>query len=105
MAAVTKIARRLIALTVAYALASHAVLAGFLVLAMAAPEICASARTGPIPDSIPMGFDCAACPVQCGGAGTDGIATDAFVVVEPPVPSFGIDRHVASVTPGSAWRR
>ena len=100
-----KFARRLIALTVAYAVTSHAMLAGLLVLAMAAPEICASAGTDPIPDSIPKHPYYTACPVLCGSAGTDGIAPNTFAVAAPQVSSFGIDRHVALVTPGSAWRR
>jgi hypothetical protein len=106
MVTVTKIAcRRLIALAVAYAVALQVVLAGFAMLATAAmPEICASAGPGPIPGSIPMGSDCAVCPVLCGSAGPDGIAPDIFVFVAPSVSSFGIDRRVVPAAPGSAQR-
>jgi hypothetical protein len=107
MIMMTKIAcRRLIALAVAYAVAVQAVLAAFAMPATAAvPEICASAGPGPIPGSIPMRSDCAACPVLCGSARLDGIVPDIFVFAPPSVPSFGIDRRFVPAVPPSAQRR
>jgi hypothetical protein len=103
MAAVSKIARRrLIALTVAYAVALQTVLTGFVVLAMAAaPEICAPAGIGPMPGSNPSGPDCAACPVSCGG-GPDGLAPDTLAVTAPPALFFGIGQPVAPAVLGAA---
>jgi hypothetical protein len=105
--AVTKITcRRLIALAAAYAVALQAVLAGFAVLATSAPaEICAPAGSSPPPGSIPMGPDCAACPVLCGSAGPHGMAPDTVALAAPPLPSFGIERRVAPAVPPPGQRR
>jgi hypothetical protein len=104
---VNRLTHRLIALIAAYAIALQAVLAGFAMLATAAhaaPELCVAAGHGPIPGSTPLGPDCAACPLQCGGAGPDGFAPAALTLVPPTKRSFGVAHRVAAVVLGAAAR-
>jgi hypothetical protein len=67
------VARRLIALTVAYAIGLHALLSGFAVPAGRATEICVPAGNAaramppaPAAPHHPLGSDCLACSTMCG---------------------------------------
>jgi len=104
---VTKTTRRLIALTAAYAVALQAALAGVALLAAyahAAPPVCASTGHDPQSGSVPMGFDCAACPAVCGGGGTGAVAPGGFAVAGPAVAAFAVERRDARVAPGRGQR-
>jgi hypothetical protein len=97
------IARRLIALMAAYAIALQAMLAGFAVLALsahAAPDVCATGHSPSGP--LPMGSDCGACPALYGAP--DAVAPNGFTLATPIVAAFAIDRRIAAVMSGPMQR-
>jgi hypothetical protein len=106
---VTTIARRrLIALTVAYAVALQAVLSSFAMLTMAghaAQGICASAASGTLPGPLlPASRECIACPILCGGMALAGIAPPDVAVPVPPPRSSGVAGGAAPWTLPAAQR-
>jgi hypothetical protein len=89
------IARRMIAWTVAYAVALQAMLSGFAVPALTASpagEICAPAsKAAPVvPAPHPMRSDCLACPTMCGA----GLAPARTAATAAPTPTARAESHV-----------